>query len=428
MLVLSGLVAFVGSVYLVALGIGDLLGDDGAPSVGLSVIATAVVALAFEPVRTRLQGMANWALHGAPASPDDVLRRFSETATGQYGGDEIPARMSKLLAEGTGARWAQVWLVVADRLTLSATWPSSAAADAEPPDPTAGARDASGPGRRAMAVRHDDELLGVLRLQERDGRPLTSIEERLFAGLAAQAGLVLRAVRLRAELAHRLAELTERADELRRSRRRLISAQDDERTRLERDIHDGAQQHLVALTVNLRLALSILTRSPERAARLLGEQVVAAEAAVETLEQLSHGIYPRRLIDEGLAAALRAATASGALQVTVAERSSGWRPSADVEAALYFCCLEALQNAAKHADAERVYVEIDVDSDGAVGLLVEDDGCGFDPGTARTGSGLANMRDRIDAVGGRLELRSAPGEGARLEVRVPARRSAMVVR
>jgi len=429
LLVLSGLVAFVGSTYLIALGLGGLFGEEGTPSVGLSVIATAVVALGFEPVRTRLDRMANWALHGTPSSPDDVLRRFSETATGQYDGDEIPAEMAKLLAEGTGARWAQVWLVVAERMSLSATWPAGSAAVAEPPDPfdpMDGTRDASGPRRRALAVRQDGELLGVLRLEEHEGRPLTSVEERLFAGLAAQAGLVLRSVRLRAELAHRLEQLSERADELQRSRRRLISAHDDERTRLERDIHDGAQQHLVALTVNLRLALNLLAKSEERAARLLDEQASAAEVALETLEQLSRGIYPHRLIDEGLGAALRSATAASTLQVTVEFRSAG-RPAPDVEAALYFCCLEALQNTAKHAEAEQARVEIDVAADGATQLVIEDDGRGFDPDQVRPGAGLANIRDRVDAVDGSLELHSAPNAGTRLEIRVPARQPARVV-
>jgi signal transduction histidine kinase len=426
MLVLSGLVAFVGTTYLVVLGLAGLFGHSGSPSVELSVLATAVVALSFEPVRARLHRMASWTLHGAPSSPDDVLRRFSETAAGKYDGAEIPARMSKLLAEGTGARSAQVWLVVAGRLSLAATWPSVAAAVVEPPEPTGDARDASGTGRRALAVHHDGELLGVLRLQEHAGRPLTSVEERLFAGLAAQAGMVLRAVRLRAELAHRLTDLTERADELRRSRRRLVSAHDDERNRLERDIHDGAQQHLVALAVNLRLAQTLLARSPERVSRILTEQAVAAEAALETLESLSRGIYPRRLTDAGLAAALRAATASGPLRVVVSERATV-RLTTDVEAALYFCCLEALQNAAKHADATRADVAIDVRADGEVRLTVEDDGRGFDPDAVRIGAGLANMRDRIDAVGGALELRSGTGRGARLDIRVPARLATSVV-
>jgi signal transduction histidine kinase len=424
---LSGLALFVGLVYgVVVLGVGALIGDQHRPSLGLSVIATAVVGLGFGPVQARLERRVNEMLHGNPSSPYEVLSQFSETIAGRYDGAEIPGRMAKLLADGTDARWAQVWLVVSGRLTLAATWPSSEPAALEPPEPADDAHDASGPGRRALPVRHDGQLLGVLRLEGRGHRPMTSVEKRLFVDLAAQAGLVLRAVRLRAELSQRLAELSERADELQRSRRRLISAHDNERARLERDIHDGAQQHLVALSVHLRLALTWVAKSPTRASQLLEEQAVAAETSIETLDQLSRGLYPRRLIDDGLAAALRGATSKGPLAVAVFDRSTGRLP-ADVEAALYFCCLEALQNSAKHADASRVGVEIDVAADGETRLVVEDDGRGFDPDRVRMGAGLANIRDRIDAVGGRLDLDARPGAGARLDIRVPKRRQEVTV-
>ncbi|HYJ66931.1 MAG TPA: ATP-binding protein [Nocardioidaceae bacterium] len=425
--VLSGLVIFVGLVYgTVVLGVGALIGDRGAPSLGLTVVATAIVALAFEPVRVRLERRVNEMLHGSPTSPYEVLSHFSETIVGRYDGAEIPGRMAKLLADGTDANWSQVWLVVSGRLTLAATWPGSIDPALEPPEPGDDARDASGPRRRALPVRHDGELLAVLRLEERGHRPMSSVEKRLFIGLAAQAGLVLRGVRLRAELSQRLAELTDRAEELRQSRLRLVTALGNERTKLERDIHDGAQQHLVALAVNLRLALTLVPGSPLRAGELLEQQEVAAETALETLEELSRGLYPRRLIDEGLAAALRAATASGSLPVTILDRSTR-RLSADVETALYFCCLEALQNAAKHADATRASVGIEAAIDGEVRLVVEDDGRGFDADRIRMGAGLANMRDRIDAVGGRLDLHSRPGNGARLDIHVPLRRPVSVV-
>ena len=161
--------------------------------------------------------------------------------------------MAKVLAEGTGTQWAQVWLMVQGRLALAATWPAVVDADDLPPG------DHEPPGRRVLAVRQAGEVLGVLRLQENVRRPMTAVEERLFAGLAGQAGLVLRGVRLRAERAERLAELSARAEELRMSRELLVDTQDAARRRLERDIHDGAQQHLVAMAVNLRLAQTCST-------------------------------------------------------------------------------------------------------------------------------------------------------------------------
>jgi signal transduction histidine kinase len=266
-------------------------------------------------------------------------------------------------------------------------------------------------------VRHGDEGLGMLVLRERAGAPLTPVEERLFADLAAQAGLVLRGARLRAALEQRLGELSDREEELRRSRERLVDAQDDARRRLERDIHDGAQQHLVALAVNLRLAATLAVASPERAEALLAAQEDAAEDAVATLLQLSRGIYPPLLEEAGVAAALRAAAGEG---VAVVERGTARYPI-DIEAAAYFCCLEAIQNAAKHADAASTRVEVDAGPDALV-LTVTDDGAGFDPARAAAGSGLANIRDRVDSAGGTLQVTSHPGQGTTVRAVIPCQR------
>lgn len=425
LLVLGGLGAFVvGTYVVVVLGGGALIGQTDSPNLALSVLATAVVALGFEPVQSRLEHAVTDLVHGGTPSPYDVLSRFSETVTGGYTTEELPGRMAMLLGQGTGARWAQVWLTVQDRLSLAATWPPEAEADLAPPDPVADARDATGAGRRALPVRHGGQVFGVFRLQEHPDQPLTSVEERLFTGLAAQAGLVLRLVGLRADLAARHDELVARAEELRASRERLIETQDAERRRLERDIHDGAQQHLVALAVNLRLAETVAARSPERAARVLAEQADAAREAIETLSQLSRGIYPRLLAEEGLVPALRAAVATSPVPVTVDADTD--RLPAPVEAALYFVAMEAVQNAAKHADARTVTVHLTLVR-GRCRLTVRDDGAGFDPDLAdevRGGAGLANMRDRLDAVGGAVTLESSPGSGTMVTAEVPVESAA----
>jgi signal transduction histidine kinase len=417
LLVLGGLSSFVAAVYVVVvLGGGALIGHTSSPHLGLSVLATAVLALAFEPVQRRLEAVATRVVHGGRPSPYDVLSRFSEAVTGSYASDEVPARMAKVLADGTGAQWAQVWLVVNDGLVLAATWPPQARSDPAPPG------DEVRPGHRALTVRLAGEALAVLRLQERDRHPLTPVEEGLFAGLAAQAGLVLHGVGLRAELAAKVVELSARAEELRVSRERLVDTQDAERRRLERDIHDGAQQHLVALAVNLRLAQTLATRAPERAARVLAEQRAAAEAAIETLVSLSRGIYPRLLSEAGVGPALRSSFGSSPVEVVVTEEAVG-RYAADVEAAVYFCCLEALQNAAKHSGAGRVTVTLRGVGD-RLELDVLDDGHGFDGALVATGNGLANMRDRIDSVGGHLSWTAAPHGGTRVSGWVPAARTA----
>jgi signal transduction histidine kinase len=419
--VTSALACFVVAFYVVVvLGGGVLVGQTESPSLLLSVLGTVGVALLFAPVQSAIERLASRVGHPAAATPYDVLSRFSEAVTGGYGTAELPARMSMMLAEGTGAQWAQVWLQVSGRLTLAATWPTDARADDRPPCPGADGVDSTGVGRCAVEVRHGGRSLGVLRLQERPGMPLTGVEQRLMAGLAAQAGLVLRLAALRAELEDRHAELVSRAGDLRASRDRLIAAQDAERRRLERDLHDGAQQHLVALTVNLRLVQTISGRSPERAAHLLAEQVDAGRAAIDTLTSLSRGIYPPLLGAEGLVPALRSAAATSSIRVTV-DATTTERPPAAVEAALYFCCMESVQNAAKHSGAECVSVRL-VDSPGPWRLSVLDQGTGFDAqgvAASATGVGLVNMRDRLDAVGGTLTVQSRPGRGTTVTALVP---------
>ncbi len=414
-----GLAGFVVWVYVVVvLGGGALIGHTESPSLPLSVLATTVVALLFARVQAALERAAI-ALGLRPATPYDVLSGFSDTVTDAYATGELPARMARLLAQGTGAMWAQVWLDISGRLTLAATWPTDAVADQEPPSQRV-AEMAVGEGRtRTVPVRHGGQLLGVLRLRERPGLALTLVEERLFTGLAAQAGLVLRWVRLRAQLDERRVELLARSEEIRASRERLIETQDAERSRLERDLHDGAQQHLVALTVHLRLAHTIIDRSPRRAAVVLAEQAVAATVAIETLSALSRGIYPRQLADEGLAAALRSAVAGSAMPVTVDAHRVTELP-ARVEAALYFCCMEAVQNAVKHSRASAVVVRVDADSRGWQ-LTVTDNGIGFDPAepAAASGVGMANMRDRLDAVGGTVEVVSGERTGTVVTAVVP---------
>ncbi|CUR57931.1 putative Histidine kinase [metagenome] len=413
--VVVGLVLFVlGAYVLIVVGGGALIGRSESPSPALSVLATTVVALAFAPVQATLER----ALRGR-ATPYDVLARFADTADGEDAAEDVAGRMSRLLAQGTGAQWAQVWLQVDDSLSLAGRWPSDA--DDERTPPVTAESSAAGI-MRSLPVRHGDRLLGVLRLQGRPGLPLTSVEERLFVGLAAQAGLVLRLAGLRVRLEDRHRALEARTQELESSRGRLIEAQDAERSRLERDIHDGAQQHLVALAVNLRLVQVIAVRSPGRAHQVLVEQVAAAGLAIETLSLLSRGIYPQTLSEQGLVAALLAGVGGGPIPVTT-ETGAGLvgRPTPVLEAALYFCCMEAIQNAAKHSGATGVTVRFRRDASRWC-LDVTDDGSGFDEKRAlehKAGVGLMNMRDRLDAVGGTLDITSRVGLGTTVRAMGP---------
>jgi signal transduction histidine kinase len=417
-IVLTGLTGFVALAYaVIVLGGGALFSDPTSAHGTLSILATAVVALSFDPVQTRLDTVVSQTVYGGHLSPYDALRQFSGTLTGSEPAEALPTRMAQVLAEGTGAEWAQVWIVLDEQPLLAATWPAVAEQPEQATRTASDPREGDAAGRRWLPVSHSGELLGVLVVQEHQHIPLTSVEERLFTGLASQAGLVLRGARLHTELELRLAELSTRAHELRSSRQRLVDLQDNERRLLERDIHDGAQQHLVALAVNLRLAQTLAARSSPRAVTVLAGQQQAATDAIATLVHLSQGIYPPLLGEAGLAAALHAATATSAIPVHIT--ASGMRRyAADIEAAAYFCCLEALQNATKHSSATQIQLTL-IGDHGDLQLSIHDNGTGFEPNQSPTGNGLANMRDRIESVGGTLTLQPMPGEGTRVQAWIP---------
>jgi signal transduction histidine kinase len=213
------------------------------------------------------------------------------------------------------------------------------------------------------------------------------------------------------------ARVDEQAEELRASRTRIVAAADAERRRIERNLHDGAQQHLVALAMNLNLARRELTDDPEGAAALLEQLSGDVRTAIDELRNLAHGIYPPLLLDSGLPAALSAAAARSPLPVTVQTERVGRQP-AEVEATVYFCCLEALQNAAKHTDGAEVTVRV-WEEPGALRFEVADDGPGFDPDLVNHGQGLINMGDRLAALGGAASWESSPGAGTRVCGSVP---------
>jgi len=311
--------------------------------------------------------------------------------------------MAHVLASGTGASVARVWLRVAGELRPEAASPPDAP-DAMPLMITEDALPSFTAGEHSVEVRHQGELLGALSVVMPAEDPMTPARERLVQDLASQAGLVLRNVRL--------------IQELRASRQRLVAARDEERRKLERNIHDGAQQQLVALAVKARLTEGLVERDPAKAREALDDLQGGLQDALEDLRDLARGIYPPLLADKGLAAALEAQARRSPVPVEIAADGDG-RYGRDVEAAVYFSCLEALQNVAKYADATRASIRL-VRSNGALTFEVTDDGHGFDPASTGYGTGLQGMADRLDALGGTLEIRSAPGGGTIVSGSLPA--------
>jgi signal transduction histidine kinase len=250
-----------------------------------------------------------------------------------------------------------------------------------------------------------------------------------LAGLVVQTALQ-NSARLQATLEQTLAAnrqlrrselaLSEHARALQASRSRFVAATDRERRRVERDLHDGAQQRLVALSLRLRLAEDLCRRDPEAASAAIAALRDEVHAAHHELRDLAHGVYPSVLTQHGLPEALAAAADRCPLPVDVHTDGVG-RFGADLEAAVYFCCVEALQNAAKHAGPDaRARVAVAVE-DGDVCFAVTDDGVGFDAGPEPVGNGFDNLRDRLGAAGGAVEIHSVPGGGTTVAGRVPVR-------
>ena len=256
---------------------------------------------------------------------------------------------------------------------------------------------------------------------ERDGQPVAALihdpalryNPGLVDSVCAAAGLTLDNERLQAELRARLVELQA-------SRARLVTTADEARRRIERDLHDGAQQQLVALRISLGLARQLVTSSPAEAAEVIVQTEGQAAAALEELRELARGFYPPLLADLGLGAALEALARKAALPVTIEASGAGRFPQ-EIEAAVYFSVLEALQNIAKYAQASAAQVTLGRDGPHLV-FTVTDDGQGFDQATTPMGTGVHGMSDRLSALGGTLEITSAPGRGTRVTGRVPAAR------
>jgi signal transduction histidine kinase len=398
--VVGALGVFITGVYIgIVVGVGTLVGRGG--GIVLPGVAAAVVAVAFQPARRRAQHLANRLVYGQRATPFEVLTAFSERVSGTYAAEDVLPRMARILGEGTGAARADVWLRVGDALRRAASWPEEAGTEVVPlrdgevldlPDV-----------ERAAPVRDQGRLLGALTLTKGRGESVTPAEERLLSNLASQAGLVLRNVQL--------------VEDLRASRQRLVAAQDQERRRLERNIHDGAQQQLVALSVKMRLLKALARKDPGKAEELVDQLQGDAQDALNDLRDLARGIYPPLLADQGLAAALEAQARKVPFPVRVEPNGVG-RYSADAEATAYFCVLEALQNTAKYAEASRVVVRLG-EEDGHLVFSVADDGRGFDVASTPKGAGLQNMADRLEAMGGTLEVSSGPGVGTTISGSIP---------
>jgi signal transduction histidine kinase len=440
---LTGLTGVVVAVYLViVLGLGRSPDDDERTLLLLSMVAAAVAAAVYTPARARLVRFSNALVYGEQHAPDEALRTFGTRLTRAIPFDELLLQLAESLRKNMALQAAEVWTGSAGHLERVVSVPERGPAQVDltaDEQPIVARARVSGAawlqvwlprlldGRGDAVVRlapitHAGELLGFL-IAERpaDADRFAEDDENVLAELARQVGLALHNMQLDSALQESLRELQRRADELRASRARVVAAADAERRKIERNLHDGAQQHLVALAVTVRLAQQMAASDPDGARALLEQLGSDLHEAVQELRDLAHGIYPPVLMDRGLVAALESAAGRAALPVDVLGVADDvGRFPQEVEAAVYFCCLEALQNAAKHAgEGASATVTITRRDDG-LAFSVADDGAGFDPaGPAGRGHGFVNMSDRVGAIGGTLTVDSTAGEGTTISGFVP---------
>jgi signal transduction histidine kinase len=374
-------------IGLVLLGIASqfVVADENPFVVLLGGFALGVLSIPLVRLSRRI---ATRIAYGKRSTPYDVLTAFGERVESTYSTEDVLPRMAQLLVEGTGAGSARVLVRVGSDLIEEARWPAEVSKQAD---------------EYVVPVLDRGEVLGSLAVSMPASDPINPSKERLIRDLASQVGLVLRNVKLIAEL--------------RASRQRLVAAQDEERRKIERNLHDGAQQQLVALTVQLKLARSLVERDPAKAGELLGTIQGSATDALEDLRDLARGIYPPLLADQGLPAALEAQARKAVVPTTVEAQAVG-RYAQEVEAAVYFCTLEALNNVAKYAEARRATVRLS-QQNGRLAFSINDDGRGFDPNAVAGGTGLQGMADRLEAIGGALEVDSASGSGTTVRGWIP---------
>ena len=437
----AGSAAVIAVIYLVIVaGLGKTPGNAAERELlGFSMLAAVLAAIGYLPVRGRLVASATRFVYGTREAPGEALRTFGSRMTRAVAMDELLLQLAESLRKSMRLDCAEIYTGAGNVLERTVSVPDAGGKSVVLTDrerPVVARAGVSGSawasvwlpslldGReqaqlRVAPISHAGDLLGLI-VVERAARAdtFTDEDDRVLTELARQAGLAFHNSQLDSALQTTLDALRKQADELRESRARIVASGDAERRRVERDLHDGAQQHLVALAINLRLARDIVAEDPDGAGEMLGQLADDVQLTIKELRELAHGIYPPLLADNGLGDALAAAASRNPLKVVVTVADDIGRYPAEVEAAIYFSCLEALQNAAKHAGDATVELRLWTESGGLL-FSVTDDGPGFDPAVARRGHGFVNMADRLGAIGGTVRWDSRPGHGAAISGSVP---------
>ncbi len=437
---LAGLTALVIAAYVaVVVTHGHSLRGNERSLLLLSMAAALAAALAFVPLRSKLADAANQLVYGELVAPEDALRTWGSRLSRAIPLDELLLQLAESLRKSMSLASAEIYTGADGHYELAAGVPHR---ETEPivlgvKERQVVARAGVSGGTwldvwiprlapdnsahtRVAPIVHSGALLGLVVLTRDGGSGQVGEEDdRVLTELARQVALALHNVQLDSALQASLAELQQTNVELEQSRLRIVTAGDAERRRLERNLHDGAQQHLVAMAVKLRLAEELVEDEPNEAVKVIEELRDNLKDAIAELRALAHGIFPPLLSSGGLREALPAAAGRAALYTSV-ETEGIRRYSPEIESTVYFCCLEAMQNAGKHAGPDAEIAITVTDADGLLTFEVRDDGAGFTPGPmGAAGHGFVNMTDRLGTVHGRLVVVSAPGAGTTICGEIP---------
>jgi signal transduction histidine kinase len=395
-----GLAAAIGGAFVVS-GAVVTTAYRAAPGPLLSVLAAAVVAFGAAPTRRFVRGLVNRIVHGGPASPAELVCQLSARVALGRDPVELLDEVSRLIRDGTGAASVSIWL------RLDGAWKPVAGPGLE------GAT-GSGPGTPSgtvlVPIRHEGQELGVVAIN--GAGPLGRHAERLVSDLARHTTVVTRTLYLRESLRRQLDMARGRHRQLVAGRRALVEVQDSERRRLERDIHDSCQQQATLIAARVGLASVLAATDPSTARSELRRAAADAERLASRLDRLT-AAAPADVVADGVAAALTRELAD--LPVAIVVDDARTRPyPRDLDAALYFCAMEAVQNAIKHASARTVQIALS-DVDGMIRLTVRDDGAGFGPAIDSVGTGLRNLRERLEPWSGTVAVRSS-SRGSEVEI------------
>jgi len=401
----------IAAVYVgLVVGIGELIGDTR--SQALRIAATALVAVGVQPAWSLLQQVANRIVYGRRATPYEVMAEFGHRVAGVPSADHVLSDMAEAAGRGVGARAARVQLFMEEGRTLAATWPP----DTDIAEPTL-----------VLGIDHAGKPIGDLAIVKQASEPLRSAERSLLEDLAGHAGIALQNARLTLDLEARAEDLASQNEELRLSRERLVTVRDAQRRRLEQELRDGVGAEIARIRDQIGFDAERVAAHPDPVRASLDHLSERTNAALDDLREVARGIFPPLLVDQGLAAALSAMArrAGSESRFSIETGEPGTRYDYAIEAAVYFCCVQAVQNAVRHAPGSPIEISIDQAGE-RLSFTVHDHGAGFTVERATEGEGFQIMRDRMAAFGGTLTIESVPGEGTTVTGTVPARISEVV--